>query len=194
MPICSSLLPNIFTFSFRLGILSWHKKTISLTFFGVCIYAPFKAVVNPHDFARVINSIFLSCNFIGRVKKKKMASQKAFLQLDIADALWIFVAWKLQAFLERKPWITLIYRQAYASWALSSLKTENKAPSALFRGYANFYQSNEKIAQIHTCTWYTTTHHRLFGVNKYLIYSFMQNNQLASNGFVNHINQSSINV
>ena len=35
--------------------------------------------------------------------------------------------------------------------APSSLKTENKAPSALFCGYANFYQSNEKITQIRTC-------------------------------------------
>lgn len=65
----------------------------------MCIYAPFKAVVNPHDFARVINSIFLSRNFIRRVKKKKMASQKAFLRLDIADALFSVGETKAEKFL-----------------------------------------------------------------------------------------------
>ena len=34
-------------------------------------YTASEAVVGPRDFARVINNIFLSLNFIGRVKKKR---------------------------------------------------------------------------------------------------------------------------
>ena len=48
-------------------------------------YAASEAVVGPRDFARVINNIFLSINFIGRVKKKRNDVTEIVSELEIAD-------------------------------------------------------------------------------------------------------------
>ena len=51
-------------------------------------YAPSEAVGGPRDFARVINNIFLSLNFIGRVKKKRIDVTEIASQLEIADVIF----------------------------------------------------------------------------------------------------------
>ena len=48
-------------------------------------YAASEAVVGPRDFARVINNIFLSLNFTGRVKKKRNDVPAIVSQLEIAN-------------------------------------------------------------------------------------------------------------
>ena len=47
-----------------------------------------EAVVGPRDFPRVFNNIFLSLNFIGRVKKKRNDVTEIVLELEIADAIF----------------------------------------------------------------------------------------------------------
>ena len=51
-------------------------------------YAASEAVVGPRDFARVINNIFLSLNFIGRVKKKRNDVTEIVSELEIADVIF----------------------------------------------------------------------------------------------------------
>ena len=51
-------------------------------------YAPSEAVGSPRDFACVINNIFLSLNFIGRVKKKRIDVTEIAWQLKIADVIF----------------------------------------------------------------------------------------------------------
>ena len=51
-------------------------------------YATSEAVVGPRDFARVINSIFLPLNFIGRVKKRRNDVTEIVSHLEIADAIF----------------------------------------------------------------------------------------------------------
>ena len=54
-------------------------------------YATSEALVGPCDFAPVINNIFLSLNFIGRVKKKRNDITKIVSGLEIADVIfWRF--------------------------------------------------------------------------------------------------------
>ena len=47
-----------------------------------------EAVVGPRDFPRDFNNIFLSLNFIGRVKKKRNDVTEIVLELEIADAIF----------------------------------------------------------------------------------------------------------
>ena len=51
-------------------------------------YAPSEAVGGPRNFVRVINNIFLSLNFIGRVKKKRIDVTEIASQLEIADVIF----------------------------------------------------------------------------------------------------------
>ena len=47
-----------------------------------------EAVVCPRDYPRVFKNIFLSLNFIGRVKKIRNDVTEIVLQLEIADAIF----------------------------------------------------------------------------------------------------------
>ena len=51
-------------------------------------YSASEAVVGPRDFARVINNIFLSLNFIGRVKEKRNDVTEIVSELEIADVIF----------------------------------------------------------------------------------------------------------
>ena len=47
-----------------------------------------EAVVGPRDFPLVFSNIFLSLNFMGRVKKKRNDITEIVLQLEFADAIF----------------------------------------------------------------------------------------------------------
>ena len=47
-----------------------------------------EAVVGPRDFPLVFSNIFLSLNFIGRVKKKRNDIMEIVLQLEFADTIF----------------------------------------------------------------------------------------------------------
>ena len=47
-----------------------------------------EAVVGPRNFSCLFNNIFLSLNFIGRVKKKRNDVTEIVLELTIADAIF----------------------------------------------------------------------------------------------------------
>ena len=75
----SSLSPSDWEFY---PYIKKQSPSAEVAFLGVSPFvlhhAASEAVVGPRDFVRVFNSIFLSLNFIGRVKKKRETSRKSF--------------------------------------------------------------------------------------------------------------------
>lgn len=83
----------------------------------------------------------------------------------------MFVPWKLQAILQKKPSITCIFRRA--SW--SSMLTWNKAQIILLCGYTNCYQAMKRWCK---CISYTTIYHNLFVANKDVVYRYIRINKI----------------
>ena len=57
-------------------------------------YAASEAVVSRRDFSHVINNIFLSLNFIGRVKEKRNEVTEIVSELEITDVIFRRYDWK----------------------------------------------------------------------------------------------------